>query len=70
MLNVHIQMDRHDDTSECSDNSYQCRYCHEPFENCYCSNINGKSIPKVVQYCMNDYRMCPVYRERVLKKGG
>ena len=63
-------MDERNDTLESSDRSYPCRYALEPFEDCYCRNINGKSIPKIVLYCINDYRLCPVYRRRVLKKGG
>ena len=63
-------MDEPNDTLESSDRSYLCRYALEPFEDCYCSNLTGKSIPRIVLYCMNDYRLCPVYRRCVLKKGG
>ncbi len=65
MLYVLNQMDERNDTMEFSTDTYPCRYALEPFEDCYCCKLTGKSIPKVVLYCMNDYRMCPVYCRKI-----
>jgi hypothetical protein len=29
---------------------------------CYCLNMTSLEIPKAVQYCLRDFRQCPIYK--------
>ena len=29
---------------------------------CYCLNLTSSNIPKAVQYCLIDFRKCPIYK--------
>jgi len=29
---------------------------------CYCLNLTSLNIPKAVQYCLRDFRQCPIYQ--------
>jgi len=29
---------------------------------CYCLNLTSPNIPKAVQYCLIDFRQCPIYK--------
>ena len=29
---------------------------------CYCLNMTSQSIPKAVQFCLGDFRQCPIYK--------
>jgi len=29
---------------------------------CYCLNLTSLNIPKAVQYCLRDFRQCPIYK--------
>ncbi len=44
--------------------TYLCEYAHDPFDDCYCRHITGKSVPNIALYCMEHFRECPVYRNR------
>ncbi|HEX9078038.1 MAG TPA: hypothetical protein VF795_00540 [Desulfuromonadaceae bacterium] len=41
-----------------------CEYLRDPFDECYCRRITGKSVPNIALYCMERFRECPVYRTR------
>ena len=43
---------------------YLCEYAVDPFEECYCRQVNGKHIPNIARYCMGQYWDCPVYHKR------
>jgi hypothetical protein len=34
---------------------------HEP--DCYCLNLTSLEIPKAVQFCLRDFRECPLYKK-------
>ncbi len=46
--------------------TYLCECAHQPFDECYCRKLNGKTVPNIVMYCMDRFTECPVYRRRVL----
>jgi len=29
---------------------------------CYCLNMTSQSIPKAIQFCLRDFRECPIYK--------
>jgi len=29
---------------------------------CYCLNLTSLNLPKAVQYCLRDFRQCPIYK--------
>jgi len=29
---------------------------------CYCLNMTSQTIPKAVQFCLRDFRQCPIYK--------
>jgi hypothetical protein len=39
-----------------------CPFLRHPFPDCYCMNISGAKIPRMVEYCAGNYRACQVYR--------
>lgn len=60
-------------TTSASDNGrqapdYLCEYSHHPFAECYCRNVTGRTVPSVVQYCMDRFRECPVYRQHAVQQ--
>jgi hypothetical protein len=30
---------------------------------CYCLNMTSLNIPKAVQFCLRDFRECPIYKK-------
>jgi len=40
----------------------KCPLLDNPEPDCYCLNLTSLSIWKAVQYCLGDFRQCPVYR--------
>jgi len=39
-----------------------CRFLRHPFPDCYCLNISGAKIPRMIEYCVGDFGSCQVYR--------
>jgi hypothetical protein len=39
-----------------------CSVLGSPEPDCYCLNLAGPNIPKAVQYCLQDFRQCPIYK--------
>jgi hypothetical protein len=39
-----------------------CSFVSTPFPECYCRQLTGRNIVKVVSFCAADFRACPVYR--------
>ncbi len=37
-----------------------CPYLAHPLPDCYNRELNSRSIPKMLQYCLNRHRSCPV----------
>lgn len=44
---------------------YLCEYANRPFDDCYCRVVNGRTVPNIVLYCMERFRECPIYRQRL-----
>jgi hypothetical protein len=49
-----------------NDTPYLCRYSRQPFDDCYCRKVTGRTVPNIVLYCMERYRECPIYRKQAL----
>jgi len=45
-----------------------CEYSDQPFDDCYCRNISGRTVPNIAMYCMERYQDCPIYQKQVLLK--
>ncbi|AJE02606.1 hypothetical protein GPICK_03770 [Geobacter pickeringii] len=41
-----------------------CIYLQHPFDDCYCMNITGATIPRLLDYCVGDFGSCPIFRKR------
>ena len=33
---------------------------------CYCLKLTSLDIPKAVQFCLRDFRQCPIYKKYVV----
>ena len=40
----------------------RCQVLENPEPDCYCLNLTRLNIPKAVQYCLRDFRQCPIYK--------
>lgn len=38
-----------------------CPFVKQPLHNCYCYNLNSKSINPAIYYCGNHYRACEIF---------
>ena len=39
-----------------------CPVLDNPVSDCYCLNLTSLNIPMAIQYCLGDFRECPVYK--------
>jgi hypothetical protein len=39
-----------------------CPVLDNPEPDCYCLNMTSLTIPKAVQFCLRDFRQCPIYK--------
>lgn len=39
-----------------------CPYYTRPRPDCFCRQLNGETIPRVIAFCDGHYYLCPVYR--------
>ena len=39
-----------------------CPVLNNPDPDCYCLNLTSLDIPKAVQFCLRDFRDCPIYK--------
>jgi len=39
-----------------------CPVLENPEPDCYCLNLTSLTVPLAVQYCLTDFRQCPIYR--------
>jgi hypothetical protein len=42
-----------------------CPVLDDPDPDCYCLNMTSLEIPKAVQYCLKDFRQCPIYKNKM-----
>jgi len=47
-----------------------CPVLDDPAPDCYCLNLTSLSILKAVQYCLRDFRQCPIYQRYLAKPPG
>ena len=38
-----------------------CPFLSRPFSECYCLNISGANIPRIIEYCNGNFTGCWVY---------
>lgn len=43
-----------------------CPFIKEPFEECYCSQMNSHATEKVVKYCGGNYEECDIYQKHIM----
>lgn len=46
---------------------YLCEHSRDPFDDCYCRQVTGRTVPNIALYCMERFRECPVYRKHALQ---
>lgn len=39
-----------------------CPVLDNPEPDCYCLNLTSLTIPKAIQFCLRDFRDCPIYQ--------
>ena len=39
-----------------------CPVFYDPEPDCYCMDLTSQSIPKAIQFCLKDFRQCPIYK--------
>ena len=39
-----------------------CPVLENPEPDCYCLNLTSLTVPMAVQYCLKDFRNCPIYK--------
>ena len=45
-----------------------CEFSQQPFDDCYCRNVNGQTVPYVVKFCMGEYMECSIYPRQIHQK--
>jgi len=38
-----------------------CPFLRHPFPDCYCLNISGAKIPRIIEYCNGSFTSCQVF---------
>ena len=38
-----------------------CPVLDDPAPDCYCLSLNSFNVPKIIRFCMKDFRECPIY---------
>jgi len=49
-------------TPDGSEKEEACPVLDDPEPDCYCLTLSSLDIPKAVQYCLRDFRQCPIYK--------
>ncbi|MBS1112582.1 MAG: hypothetical protein H6Q92_344 [Nitrospirae bacterium] len=47
----------------------KCPFIKEPFEECYCSQMNSHASDKVITYCGGNYEECDIYKKHIKDYG-
>ena len=45
-----------------------CPVFYNPEPDCYCLNLTSQTIPKAIEFCLKDFRQCPIYLGWSLKR--
>ncbi len=51
------------------DDKAKCPYLRDPFEDCYCSQMNSQMAEKVIKFCGGNFEECDIYNKHV-REGG
>ena len=49
-------------TTDESEREDMCPVLDNLEPDCYCLNMTSLEIPKAVQFCLRDFRQCPIYK--------
>ena len=49
-------------TPDGSESEEACPVLDNPDTDCYCLILTSMTIPKAVQFCLRDFRDCPIYQ--------
>jgi len=52
-------------TPDGSEREEACPVLDNPEPDCYCLNLTSLNIPKAVQFCLRDFRQCPIYKNYI-----
>jgi hypothetical protein len=50
-------------TPERNGKNETCPVLEKAEPECYCLNMTSLNIPKAVQFCLGDFRQCPIYKK-------
>ena len=39
-----------------------CGYLKKPFAECYCMHMSSINIPKILEFCAGEFKLCRIYR--------
>jgi hypothetical protein len=42
-----------------------CWVLDNPEPDCFCLDLTSDNLPKAVQYCLKDFRQCPIYKSHL-----
>jgi hypothetical protein len=48
-------------TGVCGNKEETCPVLEKAELECYCPNMTSLNIPKAVEFCLGDFRQCPIY---------
>ena len=48
--------------SDGSEKKEACPVLDKPEPDCYCLKLSSLDVPKAVQFCLRDFRQCPIYK--------
>lgn len=40
-----------------------CIFLKRPFPECYCMHMSSMNIPKILEFCAGEFKLCQIYRE-------
>ena len=38
-----------------------CDFLKDPLPECYCKHLSSRNVPRIVQFCAGDFKLCRVY---------
>jgi hypothetical protein len=42
-----------------------CPVLDNPAPDCYCLSLNSFNVPKIIRFCMKDFKECPIYKKYI-----
>jgi hypothetical protein len=48
--------------NQTGDEKKRCPVLENPEPDCYCLDLTSLSIQRAIEYCLGDFRQCPIYK--------